>query len=89
MRSRKPGTRISPPAVEVLGVSPHGIWLWVEDREFLLSFERCPWFRDATIAQIYRVELHHGTHLRWPDLDVDLEMESLVHPDKYPLVYRR
>ena len=71
-----------------MGISPHGIWLWVQGREFLLTFDRYPWFRDATIAQIHRVELQHGAHLRWPDLDVDLELDSLTHPGNYPLLYR-
>ena len=88
MKSRKPGTHTSAPPVEVLGISPHGVWLWVEGREFLLTFDRHPWFRDATIAQIHHVELLQGVHLRWPDLDVDIAVDSLVHPEKYPLVYR-
>ena len=89
MRSSRPGRRISAPPVEVMGISPHGIWLWVQGSEFLLAFDRYPWFRDATIAQIQRVELQHGAHLRWPDLDVDLELDSLLHPENYPLLYRR
>jgi hypothetical protein len=24
-------------------------------------------------------------HLRWPDLDVDLALESIEHPERYPL----
>jgi uncharacterized protein DUF2442 len=88
MKSKKPGTRTSPRPVEVLSVSPHGVWLSVLGREFLLAFDRYPWFRDATIAQIQRVELRHGKHLRWPGLDVDLELDSLARPEHYPLVYR-
>ncbi|MEK6608435.1 MAG: DUF2442 domain-containing protein, partial [Myxococcota bacterium] len=78
----------STPSVEVANVSPHGIWLWVEGRVFRLSFEQFPWFREATISQIYRVELHHARHLHWPDLDIDLELDSLAHPEKFPLVSR-
>ncbi|WKZ20216.1 MAG: hypothetical protein QY310_06530 [Candidatus Jettenia sp. CY-1] len=33
------------------------------------------------------VELFHNNHLRWEKLDIDLEIESLIDPDKYPLVY--
>ncbi len=88
MRSPKRGRRTSAPVVEVLNVSPHGLWLAVVEREFLLPFDEYPWFRDATIAQIQRVELHRGTHLRWPDLDIDLELDSLIHPERYPLSYR-
>lgn len=87
MKLQKRGKRTFARSVEVLNVSPHGIWLWIEGREFLLDFDRYPWFRDATIRQIQRVELTHGHHLRWPDLDVDLEVDSLRYPEKYPLIY--
>jgi hypothetical protein len=33
------------------------------------------------------VELLHGFHLHWPELDVDLELQSLQAPDQFPLVY--
>ena len=66
---------------------PSGIWLLVNDREYLLPFETFPWFREATIAQIHHLTMH-GQYLRWPDLDIDLELESLAHPERYPLKYR-
>ncbi|WP_420886735.1 DUF2442 domain-containing protein [Candidatus Kuenenia stuttgartensis] len=28
------------------------------------------------------------SHLHWPDLDIDLEIDSLENPEKYPLVYK-
>ena len=55
---------------------------------FFLPFEEYPWFETASVGQVHNVELEHGCHLRWPDLDVDLELESLLHPAKYPLTYR-
>jgi hypothetical protein len=27
--------------------------------------------------------------IEWPDLDVDLEIESLRHPERYPLIIKR
>ena len=47
-----------------------------------------PWFRDATIAELTHVLLPSPHHLYWPALDVDLAVESLDHPEKYPLVSR-
>ena len=79
-----PGQNISP--VEVTNVSPHGFWLLIGARELFVSFEHFPWFRDASIRQIGRVELPSPHHLRWPDLDVDLAVDSLIHPERYPLV---
>ncbi len=75
-------------AVEVTNVSPHGFWLLVEQREHFVSFKDFPWFRDARIAELMKVELPSPHHLYWPDLDVDLAVESLDHPERYPLVSR-
>jgi hypothetical protein len=35
------------------------------------------------------VELPHPHHLYWPDLDVDLAVESIEHPERFPLVSRK
>ena len=86
MKSKKRGTSTS--AVEVTNISSHGLWLFVVDREYFLPFSDYPWFKNATVGHILHVQLLHGGHLRWPDLDVDLELESLRHPEKYPLVYK-
>jgi hypothetical protein len=60
----------------------------VGQREHFVPFKDFPWFRDATIAELTKVELPSSHHLYWPDLDVDLAIESLEHPERYPLVSR-
>ncbi|MBS0307801.1 MAG: DUF2442 domain-containing protein [Proteobacteria bacterium] len=80
------GTVISVP--EVTHVSKHGFWLLWADEEILLPFEKFPWFRQATIDQISRVEAPTPEHLYWPDLDIDLAVESIRHSDTFPLVSR-
>jgi hypothetical protein len=87
MKSQKLGKNTS--ACEVLNVSPNGVWLLVKDREFLLTYEKFPWFKDAKVGEIYNVELASDRHVRWPDLDVDLELETLESPEKYPLIYKK
>jgi hypothetical protein len=72
---------------EVLNISPHGFWLAVAGTEYFLDFAHFPWFQDTTIRQISAVKLLHQEHLYWPDLDVDLDLDRIRHPDKYPLVY--
>jgi hypothetical protein len=34
------------------------------------------------------VTLPSPHHLYWPDLDIDLAVDSLDHPERYPLVSR-
>lgn len=72
--------------VEVANVSPSGFWLLVEGRERFVPFKDFPWFRDATIAELTNVLLPSPHHLYWPALDVDLAVDSLDHPERYPLV---
>ena len=79
-----PGTVISVP--EVTHVSQHGFWLLLADEELLVPFEHFPWFRRATIDQISHVEWPTPEHLYWPDLDIDLSLESIRQPDTFPLV---
>jgi hypothetical protein len=86
MKSVRRGRSTS--VVEVGNVSAHGFWLLVGERERFLSFADFPWFRDATIAQLTDVELPSAHHLYWPQLDVDLAVEAVDHPERYPLVSR-
>jgi hypothetical protein len=39
-----------------------------------------------TLAAIVMFAVVH--HLYWPDLDIDLAVESIRHPEKFPLVSR-
>jgi len=72
--------------VEVTNVSSHGFWLLISENERFIPFKAFPWFRDASIAHLTNVELPSPQHLYWPDLDVDLAVDSLDHPERYPLV---
>lgn len=87
MKSAAPGASTSP--VEVTNVSTHGFWIFVGERELFVSFRDFPWFKDASIGAITQVELPSPHHLYWPELDVDLAVESIEHPEKYPLVSTR
>lgn len=78
-----PGTATS--GVEVTNISRNGFWLLMDDRELFLPFEEFPWFRRAPVESILRVERPRPQHLHWPDLDVDLTVESIEHPERYPL----
>lgn len=72
--------------VEVTNVSSHGFWLLIGNAEKFVSFAQFPWFREANIRQIMSVEMPGEDHLYWPELDVDLAVESIDHPERFPLV---
>jgi hypothetical protein len=86
-KSAARGKRTS--VVEITNVSMQGFGLRIGAREYFLTFRDFPWFRDASIAQISAVELPSPHHLYWPELDVDLAVESLEHPEHFPLMSRR
>ena len=86
MTSAAPGISTFP--VEVTNISKHGFWLLLENEELFLPFSEFPWFRDVPIGKILNVELPSLNRLYWPDLDVDLAIESIRHPEKFPLVSR-
>jgi hypothetical protein len=56
--------------------------------EHFVPFEQFPWFREAPVGKLLNVELSSAHHLYWPDLDIDLAVESIRHPEKFPLVSR-
>lgn len=76
----------APLDVEVTNISKHGFWLLIQGRELFLPFEDFPWFKDVPVGQLLNVQLPHSHHLYWPDLDVDLAVESIEHPERFPLV---
>jgi hypothetical protein len=79
---------IATSAAEVTHISKHGFWVLLGDEELLLPFEHFPWFKAATVEQISNVERPSPNHLYWPSLDVDLAVESIRHPEAFPLISR-
>ena len=71
--------------VEVTHVSSHGVWLLADGHELFLPYEDFPWFKDAPIGKIIKVEQPSTGHFRWPDLDVDVSLESINDPERFPL----
>lgn len=83
MKLLKSGKDIS---VSVENITPFGIWIFVNGKEYFLNYDQYPYFRDQTLKSIQNVKLLHGFHIHWPDLDVDLEIDNLENPEKYPLI---
>jgi hypothetical protein len=73
---------------EVTNVSKHGFWLLLGDEKLFVPFKEFPWFAEAPIGKLTHVELPQPHHLYWPELDVDLAVESIRNPAAFPLVAR-
>lgn len=87
MKSQEPGPTALD--VEVFNISTHGIWLYVSGKEYFLAHEDYPWFRNTHLDAVLNVQLLHKTHLYWPDLDVDLDIDCLEHPEKARTTLKR
>ncbi len=83
MTSPKLGTSTS--ATEVTNISSHGVWILAHDEEYFLAYEDFPWFKDEPIGKIINIEEPSPGHFYWPALDVDLGIEIIKHPERFPL----
>jgi len=73
--------------VEVTSISRHGFWLYLGGRELFLSFKDFPWFAEAPVSKITHVNWPSPNHLHWPDLDIDLSVESIERPSDFPILF--
>ena len=76
---------MSTSAAEVTNISRHGVWVLVDERELFMPFEDFPWFRNASVDSVFKLERPQPHHLYWPELDIDLTVDSIENPGKYPL----
>jgi hypothetical protein len=76
-------------SVSVRSIMPDGIFISVLGRDYYLSFDRLPWFRNAKVSDIMNVSMVGTIGIRWDNLDVDLEIDSLIYPERYPLIMKR
>lgn len=74
--------------IEVTHISSHGLWLLTHDKELFLAYDDFPWFKDQPVKVILNVEEPSPGHFYWPDLDVDLGVESIEHPERFPLKHK-
>ena len=80
---------LQPTSVAVLMINAQGMLITVQGQDYFLSYNRVPWLREARISSVLNVRMSGPRAIEWPELDVDLELESLKHPERYPLIIKR
>lgn len=70
---------------EVSNVSHDGFWLLLGNEKLFVPFADFPWFATARLSDLKRVERPSPDHLYWPNIDLDLSIESIRHPEEFPL----
>jgi hypothetical protein len=73
---------------EVTQIDKQGIWILIHDKEYFLTYERFPRFRQATVDQIHNVQFVNGHGLEWPDLKLNLSIESFGQPEHVPTLVK-
>ncbi|QQR75044.1 MAG: hypothetical protein IPJ17_05535 [Holophagales bacterium] len=56
----------------------------LDERELFMPFAEFRWFAEASVGAILDVSCPQPHPLDWPDLDADLAVESIEHPERYP-----
>lgn len=74
--------------VKVLTITQNGLLLSIPQGDFFLSYTEYPWFKSAKVDDIFNVEMEGNDAIRWDNLDVDLEIDSILNPEKYPLLVK-
>ena len=89
MRSKKPGKSSSRKSnkPQILNLTPFGMWILVGKKEYYLDHDRYPWFQNASMKELYHLEITGlGSGIYWPELDIDVELEALEYPERFPLI---
>jgi len=63
------------------------MWILVGKNEYYIDHDNYPWFKDASMNELSHFEITGlGSGIYWPALDIDVELEALKHPERYPLI---
>lgn len=76
-------------SASVLMINEQGLMLSVLGNDYFVSYNRLPWMKDARISDVLNIQMSGKHSIEWPALDIDLEVECLKHPERYPLIMKR
>lgn len=71
---------------EVKMASPEGLYLSIEGRGYFAAFKDHPYLAELPLSQIFEVEYCGHGHIRWEAGDIDLHVDILENPEKYPII---
>lgn len=76
-------------SVKVSSITSIGLLMTIDGKDYFLSYIDFPWFTNARVSEVLNVSTLGRNSLRWESLDVDLEMDSILFPERYPLKARQ
>jgi len=73
---------------EVTNISKHGFWLLVAAASCSSPSTSSRGSSELRSTRSCTLERPTAGHLHWPELDIDLSLDSIEHPERYPLKSR-
>ena len=87
MSSLKHGTDIL--EYEVTNIEKFGFGLYNAGRAYFIDYESYPEFQNVPVKSILNIQKKDPDQFHWPDLDIDIELNALKNPEKYPNQFKR
>ncbi len=72
--------------VKVTGVGNKGVSLDIHGKEYHMSYKDFPWLGSLTAQELGNIYIRYEDEIYFPDLDIELGLEILENPKKYPLL---
>ncbi len=73
-------------SLDMINISLFGIWILCNNSEYFLSFEDFPMFRKSSIEDLFDCKMLSANHIYWESLDIDLTLEMIENPARFPLI---
>ncbi len=86
MKSLKNGTHTS--TNSVTNISSVGFWILADEKEYFVAFNDYPGFKKASVEAIFNVKFVSPKQLHWQEIDIDIELDALEHPEIFTLSYQ-
>jgi hypothetical protein len=73
--------------IRVENITPFAIWVFDGEKEYAIPFSEFPRLQKVAVEDLMTPVLHHGFHLCWEKLDIDIDLRSLEHLEEFPLYF--
>lgn len=70
---------------KVLSITGQGILITIKEGDFFLNYKSYPWFKNAKINEVLNIKRDQEA-IYWDSLDVEIEIDSILNPQNYPLI---
>jgi len=73
--------------ISVENITPFAVWVFDGKKEYAIPFSEFPCLGKASVDDLMHPTLTNGFHLRWEDLDIDIDLRSLDHLEDFPIYF--